>query len=122
MGVLIRQALPEDLVEIVKIEQEVEPDNPAELSALLDRLAMFQDGFLTVWLDGILAGYAESCIWNEKIPEFSPEKDFFKNRHTPEGTTLYIIFIGVRTLYQRQGLGSMLIRSLLDLARTEGML
>ncbi len=121
MEILIRQAQLDDLSEIVQIEREIEPDSPAELGVLQSRLTMFQNGFLTAWLDGRLLGYAQSCIWAEKIPRFSPEKDFFKDKHDVTAGTLYIIFIGVRPQYQRQGVGSRLIQSLRDIASEHGM-
>lgn len=120
MDLFIRPVLPEDLAEITCIEREIEPDNPADIGVLQARLTMFQDGFLTAWQDGRLIGYAESCIWNEKKPRFSQEKDFFGRKHTSTGETLYIIFIGVRPRYQRRGVGSRLLQALLDLARISG--
>ena len=121
MDLLIRQARLDDLAEIVQIEREIEPGSPAAFSVLQARLTMFQKGFLTAWHDGKLVGYAQSCIWDKKIPKFSSEKNFFSNKHTAAGETLYIIFIGVRLEYQRQGVGSRLIQSLRELARELGI-
>jgi ribosomal protein S18 acetylase RimI-like enzyme len=81
---------------------------------------MFPAGFLTAWHAGRLAGYAQSCIWDEKIPKFSPAKNFFRNKHTAQGETLYIIFVGVSPEYQRQGIAGRLIHALREVARENG--
>lgn len=120
MDLHIRQALPDDLAAIAVIEQQIEHESPADLTVLEARLTMFKEGFLTAWHDGRLIGYAESCLWNEDRPKFCSEKEFFAKKHTAQGKTLYIIFIGVCPQYQRRGIGTRLIQSLQQVAKAGG--
>jgi len=117
----IGPAGPGDLAQVAALELRVEPDCPASLQIIRGRFAMFPQGFLVARGPGGVLGYAESCIWNEENPVFGPEADFFRGRHDLRGRILYIIFLGVSPDCRRQGVGSMLIQGLVELAGTRGL-
>lgn len=117
---MIQQAQEVDLLDIHTIELRLEGEGAAKMETLLGRLEMFPEGFLVARLEGQLIGYSESCLWDEAVPSFRAEENFFKDRHRAHGTILYIIFVGVLPEYQRQGVASKLLVKLQEVARKMG--
>jgi len=105
-------ATQENISDILRIEQSIESDYPANRQILVDRLEMFPDGFLIAKNEHQLIGYIESCIWCEN--SFSKYQDIcqFSNFHCLNGTILFVIFIGVDKRFQKMGVGSLLIKEL----------
>lgn len=116
MSLQIQQARVADLPAIAEIELKIEGAGAATLEVLRERLEMFNEGFLVAKKSGRLLGYAESCRWNEKVPSFQAERNFFTKKHLLDGRTLYLIFLGVDPEYQRQGVASGLLAELLKVA------
>jgi len=105
-------AAHENIPDILHIEQSIERDYPASRQTLLNRLEMFADGFLIVKNDHQLIGYIESCIWFEQSFSRYQEICQFSDYHHPDGTILFVIFIGVDERFQKRGIGSLLISAL----------
>lgn len=117
------QILPvkaEKLGQIAFLENAIEGVDAASLKTLSSRLHMFPEGFRAACEGDKIVGYIESCLWNVDPPKFEPQVDFFFQHHNSQGRILYIIFVGVTQEYRRKGIGSMLIKSLLNIAEEFG--
>jgi len=117
MPLLIEPAKSADLREIAALEEVIEGDSAAGRDLLQARLMMFREGFLVARESGRIIAYAESCIWDEEIPSFRKEADFFSSRHHLAGNSLYIIFLGVAPESRRHGVASKLIAALLEVGK-----
>jgi len=119
MSIKIRQVTPKDIYDIVRIEQIIEGEHAVTQKTLLNRLAMFPDGFRVAdYKKKKIVGYIESCIWNQ-TPSFSTFSDIrnFSKHHQPNGTILFIIFIGVASNFQKMGIGSSLLSEMKALSK-----
>lgn len=118
---IIREALPGDLDDILEIENDsFDPVQRESGRVFQDRLETFPAGFVILEEDGKAAGYLCSELWNLRA---APAPSDFalghsaRERHNPEGRTLYISSYGIRTAYRGRGLGTALFRGFLDYAR-----
>lgn len=120
-SVLIRKATQDDVKRIYALEASIEEDNAACEAVLLERLRMFNDGFLIVEEKGEIIGYLESLIWNNR--NFSCFDDIcdFPIHHTIHGDTLYVIFLAVRTDRRRQGIATKMLELIGEVARYYGI-
>ncbi|MFW8601517.1 GNAT family N-acetyltransferase [Desulfobacterota bacterium M19] len=119
-GLEIGPASYNDIVEIYRLESEIEGEGGADFATLTARWRMFGAGFLTARQDGRLAGYIESCLWDCQLPSFEARPDFFASRHRPGAETLYIIFIGVAADCRRQGVANSLLAAVSLVGRYHG--
>ena len=112
----IRRAKIEDIKLVSILEKEIEKENAASLETLMKRYCMFPGGFLVAENAMGVVGYTESCRWDldlKNLEHFGQIKDFPKH-HKTCGRNLYVIFVGVREEYRRQGIGSELVKNLAD--------
>ena len=112
----IRHAKIEDIRLVSILEKQIEKENAASFGTLEERFYMFRDGFLVAENPMAISGYAESCRWDldlKNLEHFGQIKDFPKH-HKTCGRNLYVIFVGVREEYRRQGIGSELVKNLAD--------
>ncbi len=119
-GLEIGPASYEDIVEIYRLESEIEGADGADFVTLTSRWRMFGAGFLTARQDGRLVGYIESCLWDCQLPSFEARPDFFTSRHRLGAETLYIIFIGVAADCRRRGVASSLLTAVNGVGRYYG--
>jgi ribosomal-protein-alanine N-acetyltransferase len=109
----IGPAKHDNISDILRIEQSIEHDYPANRHILINRLEMFPDGFLVANNDGQVIGYIESCIWHDH--SFSKYQDIchFSKLHNLNGSILFVVFIGVDEKVQKNGIGSLLLNELM---------
>jgi ribosomal protein S18 acetylase RimI-like enzyme len=113
----VKRAQDCDLPSIHSVEVLIEGENAATQETLGKRLQMFPGGFFTITVDKAVIGYVQSTIWNDKEFQTFEEIKNFPNHHEPEGRTLYVIFLGVHPDHRRKGLGTKLMKSLIDFAQ-----
>ncbi len=117
----LRPALPADLDDIWKIEEEsFDPDIREERRIFRERMETFPPGFVILEGESSPAGYLCSELWSlEGDPS---ARDFTlghsaRERHDPCGKTLYISSFGIRAGLRGRGLGAAFFRGFLDYAR-----
>ncbi len=107
------QASESEISNIYDIEYEVEHANAASEEILLNRMSMFNEGFIVAKeKKGQVVGYVESLIWNEKTFETFEEISNFPLHYNVNGSTLYVIFLAVDKNYRKLKIGSKLIEEI----------
>lgn len=97
--VRIREARPEDLQTVLGIEYKCFPD-PYPINLLKRLHLMHPDGFLVADAEGVVVGYVIGVLrWGE---------------------TGHVLAIGVPPNYQRNRVGTMLLKSIIDHLRNKG--
>ena len=112
---IVRNSREEDVFEVAELEKEIEGENAASLETITERFGMFPEGFIVAEDRGRIIGYIESCRWNKEAGDFhkfEEIKNFSKN-HNEKGANLYLIFLAVDEYYRRNGIGSLLVKSLI---------
>lgn len=95
----IRHFGPEDMQAVLTIQYKCFGD-PYPLSLLRRLYAMHPDGFLVAEAEGVVVGYLIGVVrW---------------------GNTGHVLAIGVDPTYQRQSVGTMLIKNIIDILREKG--
>lgn len=116
MKISIRNAEKNDIEGIMLIEYESFHRNITESrDAFLDRINVFSDGFLILEIDGDVAGYISSEMWD--FSEIIDMERFNLNHsirdvHKPSGSQLYISSIGILKNHHGKGYGNMLYSEL----------
>ena len=117
--ITIRQLIPEDLDEMVKVEEETwEPDLRASREAMEERFTRFPKGALGAYVDGELTGmtYAHRIGLVRKTWEGNSCKEAFD----PSGKFMYLVNVGVSSKHSGRGIGSRLLDKNKELARELG--
>lgn len=119
---VIDRALKKDIKEIYKIEVGIDHGNAATEDTLINRQAMFGDGFLVVKnKNNKIVGYIESVIWNEKqFNEFSDISNFPMHFNI-NGDTLYVIYVAVEQSFRKKKIGTRLLNEIESVARQYGV-
>lgn len=112
--VQITPAQEKDISQIAFLENFIEGSDAASRQTLLARLQMFREGFLAAKIKDRVVGYIETCLWHRETPEFQADPNFFLTSHAPDGGVIYIIFVGVEERQRRHGIGSQLVREVID--------
>lgn len=117
----IRNAREKDIKQIWAIEKRVGKNWAATQETIRARLLMFPDGFLIAESGNRVIGYIESCLWKKSPFDTSNEVRFeeikdFPRWHNPKGKILYGIFLAVEEKYRKRGIGSSLVKALLEYA------
>jgi len=100
-----------DIKQVYRIEAEIEYSNAASENTLIERQAMFGDGFIVAKEKSRIVGYIETVIWNKFEFEKFDDIRNFPQFYQPTGDTLYVIFIGVDKDYRRRGIGECLLEA-----------
>ena len=118
MKISIRNAEKEDIEGIMSVEHESFHINIAESpDTFLGRIKAFCDGFLVMEIDGEIAGYISSELWDYSE---SINNDKFvlghsiAETHRNNGKELYISSIGVLKKYRGKGYGNALFSELVN--------
>lgn len=121
--VSVHNAQLTDIPKLYKIEVDIENSNAASEETLRQRLLMFRNGFLTIkdTSTSKIIGYLESIIWNDKDFETFEEISNFPMHYNIRGTTMYIIFLAVDTIYRKKGFGTILLNSVEERAKAHGL-
>lgn len=116
MNTLIRNAKPEDIEQIMRIEDESFEEHIRESrSVFLDRISAFREGFLVLEISGDICGYISSELWDysEDIQESKFDLNHrISNVHSITGSELYISSIGILREYRGKGYGKLLFSEL----------
>ncbi|MDK2824923.1 ribosomal-protein-alanine N-acetyltransferase [Methanolobus vulcani] len=116
MKISIRNAEKDDIEGIMSIEHESFHTNIAENSdTFLERIETFSHGFLIIVIEGEIAGYISSELW-----DYSENIDTGKfvlghsiaETHRNDGKELYISSIAVLKKYRGKGYGNALFSEL----------
>jgi ribosomal protein S18 acetylase RimI-like enzyme len=115
----VRNAATNDLDRIVELDQEAFSwSNTAEdRSVFVSRLSSFPEGCLVADLGGVIAGYCTSEKWVEEREPVIGESAY--TTHCPAGTILCVTGFAVAKAYQHQGLGTAILRALIEVARAQ---
>jgi len=106
----ITQASDSEISKIYDIELQIEHSNAASEETLLNRIKMFNEGFMVAkHKKGKIFGYIECVIWNEKKFDTFKEISNFPMHFNINGNSLYIIFLAVEKPFRRNGIAQKLI-------------
>jgi [SSU ribosomal protein S18P]-alanine acetyltransferase (EC 2.3.1.128) len=118
LKISIRNAEESNIEGILLVEHDSFHKDIAESrSVFFDRIKVFPEGFLLMEIDGEIAGYISSEMW-----EYSENIDTDRFRlnhniadiHRTDGSELYISSIGVIKKYRGKGYGKMLFSELVE--------
>jgi ribosomal protein S18 acetylase RimI-like enzyme len=116
---IIERVSDKTIVQVASLESQIDSEHAANLSTLIARQKMFQDGFLVAIQNGAVIGYVESCLWDRT--EFHIEDFDFPKYHNPSAKSLYVIFLATHPDHRNSGIGSQLMLSIQNLATRKGM-
>lgn len=119
MDIRIRQAVLADLEAVTRVESLCFP--PAEAAAgdsFLSRLQTFPESFLIAEKDGMVIGFINGCVTNEKT--ISDEMFEEAGCHDPDGAYQSIFGLDVIPEYRHQGLATILMQHMIEDARAKG--
>lgn len=115
----IRNAAPQDVEEIIRIEAVCFP--PAEAAQPDDvraRYAAFPENFFVYEQDGIIAGFINGCTTD--APELPDALYHDASLHRPDGAYQTVFGLDVLPEYRKNGIGGQLIRHYVAVARARG--
>lgn len=115
----IRNAAPQDVEEIIRIEAVCFP--PAEAAQPDDvraRFAAFPENFFVFEKDGRIAGFINGCTTD--APELPDALYHDASLHRPDGAYQTVFGLDVLPEYRKNGIGGQLIRHYVATARARG--
>ena len=115
----IRNAAPQDVEEIIRIEAVCFP--PAEAAQPDDvraRYAAFPENFFVYEQDGSIAGFINGCTTD--APELPDALYHDASLHRPDGAYQTVFGLDVLPEYRKNGIGGQLIRHYVATARARG--
>lgn len=119
MDVLIRQVRQEDLDAVAQVEAVCFPEaEAAARDSFAERIRAFPESFFVAERDGEVIGFINGCVTDSQVIEDEMFEDV--GLHNPEGAYQGIFGLDVLPEYQHQGIASMLMRHLIEQARSGG--
>lgn len=116
---LIRQVRPEDLDAVTRVEAVCFPEaEAATRDSFSQRIAAFPESFLVAEQDGEIIGFINGCVTDSRVIEDAMFEDV--KLHDPDGAYQSIFGLDVVPEYQHQGVASLLMRQLIETAKTQG--
>lgn len=115
----IRTALPEDIYDIFKVEEEsFPPAEQADMESLKQRLEIYPDHFWVMEDDGRIVSYVNGMVTD--AAELRDE--MYKNAELHDENGSWQMIFGVCTLpgYRGRGCAGKLLRHVIDTARRDG--
>ena len=117
----IKKASAEELSRLMEVENlAFPPEEAAEPETFAYRLAQYPYWFRKAVVDGVLAGY----ICGRPVEAMAGQgisDGMYEPEDYPEGNTFAFLGIGVDPAYRRQGVGELLIRTIVFLCREKGI-
>jgi ribosomal protein S18 acetylase RimI-like enzyme len=111
-----RQALDEDLDDILRVEETAWPEPiRASRQQLAERLSVYPSGFHVACVEQRIVGFLTSQLVNHSpdvVPlgwEITTAKGWIRSTHQAAGNALCVVSVGVAAAFQRCGAGSQLI-------------
>lgn len=115
----IRQATPEDLGEIIRIEQVCFPAAEAASAEVFQkRFAAFGENFLVAEIEGTIVGFINGCTTDR--PELPDELYHDCALHKPEGAYQTVFGLDVLPEFRGKGIARQLLTTLKSLAKERG--
>ena len=117
---IIRNAHMKDLDDITELEQKTfPPEQAASRSQFKDRLGKYPDHFWLLYENDHLISMVNGAVTREK----DLQDDMYANAdcHNPSGKWQMIFGVNTDPAYQRKGYASMLIKTAIHTARSEGI-
>lgn len=119
MDVLIRQVRPEDLDAVARVEAVCFPEaEAATRDSFAQRIGAFPESFFVAEKDGEIIGFINGCVTDSQVIGDEMFED--AGLHNPKGAYQSIFGLDVLPEYQHQGIASMLMRHLIEEARSGG--
>lgn len=119
MDVLIRKVRPEDLDAVAQVEAVCFPEaEAAGKESFARRIAAFPESFFVAEKDGRIIGFINGCVTDSQVIADEMFED--TGLHNQKGAYQSIFGLDVLPEFQHQGLASMLMRHLIEAARTAG--
>ncbi|MEH7418568.1 GNAT family N-acetyltransferase [Neobacillus drentensis] len=122
--VIIRNYEEKDFPDLLRIQQECFPSPfPPELwwneEQLINHVTLFPEGALCIEVAGKIAGSMTGLLvdFDPNHPDHSWEEitdNGYIRNHQPDGSTLYVVDIGVRPSYRKLSLGKWLMFSMYE--------
>ncbi len=115
----IRTALPEDIYDIFKVEEESFPAaEQADMESLKQRLEIYPDHFWVMEDDGRIVSYVNGMVTDET----ELRDEMYKNAELHDENGSWQMIFGVCTLpgYRGRGCAGKLLRHVIDTARRDG--
>lgn len=119
MDLNIRQATLNDIDRVTEIEVVCFPAAEAATREGFEaRLKVYNDSFLVGELDGVMVGFIDGSVINEKTirDEFYEDMEF----HDPSGDYQSIFGLVVLPEYRARGIAASLIKALIQVAENSG--
>jgi len=114
-NIIIRQVKPDDLAEIIAIENHNFKEEAASSKAMEERVNTTMDTFLVAEISGQVAGYIEGAVIDT---DFLTDDLFSHVEKNPsEGGRIAITSLSIAEKYQDRGLGKILISAMKEVAR-----
>lgn len=115
----IRQAKPEDLDDIVRVESLCFPQaEAAEKAVIEERIRLFPESFLVAEKDGIVVGFINGAVTNSRVIEDKMFED--SSLHDENGAYQSIFGLDVHPDYQKRGIARELMDALILDSRKRG--
>ncbi|MGL5434015.1 MAG: GNAT family N-acetyltransferase [Lachnospiraceae bacterium] len=119
MDIKIRQAVPDDLDAVTRVEELCFPKaEAATLDSFYQRLQIFPDSFFVAEDKGQVIGFINGCVTNERT--ISDEMFEAAGCHKPDGDYQSIFGLDVAPEYQHRGLATILMKHMIVAARSRG--
>lgn len=132
--IVVRSLTVNDIDEIVRVETETWPEAwQASRESFLNRIRIFPQGVIGVFVDGELAGVTTSMCSDfhlEDIDKKIADPDYtwdlitdsgkIEGAHNPSGNAIYVVSVGVSGKHRGLGLGTKLVDAQKELARSQG--
>ena len=116
---LIRQVQPDDLENLIKVEELCfPPEEAATREAFEYRIAAFPESFFVAVENDEIIGIVNGCVTDSLVISddlFEPD-----GGHNPNGKNQAIFGLLVDPEYQKQGVAAALMNCFMDAARTAG--
>ena len=120
--ILVRPATREDLDDLVRVENEAWPPEQAFTRAHFEsQLRVFPEGVLIAEINGKIVGVMVVQILKYDLQRpvhtwyGATDDGFLERTHNPAGNALYIVSVGVSSIFQKQGVGSSLVKAVIGL-------
>lgn len=116
---LIRRTQVKDIPKIVAMDKEAFGDGGISEEMVSFQLEVFPEGMLVAHKNNKAVGVV--CCERYETKMFPPYNHDVKKTHSPKGSMLYLSVITIAKKFRNQGIGSLLLNKISDLAKKLGI-